>query len=136
MARYVALIDGEAGAYGVSFPDAPGCTAMAETQEEALSAAADALAEWVSDELADGRRAPSPRPVEILRREPDVIDALRAGAVLASVPLLIDTGKPARANISLDAGLLAEIDEAARLRGVTRSAFLAAAARDRIKAGA
>lgn len=136
MARYVALIDGEAGAYGVSFPDAPGCTAMGETQEEALSSAADALAEWVSDELADGRRAPSPRSVEILRREPDVVAALRAGAVLASVPLLIDTGKPARANISLDAGLLAEIDEAARLRGVTRSAFLAAAARDRIKAGA
>ena len=41
-----------------------------------------------------------------------------------------------RANISLDAGLLAEIDDAARQRGVTRSAFLAAAARDRIKAGA
>lgn len=136
MARFVALIDGEAGAYGVSFPDAPGCTAMAETQEEALNAAADALAEWVGDELADGRRAPPPRSVEILRQQPEVAEALRAGAVLASVPLLIDTGKPARANISLDAGLLAEIDEAARLRGVTRSAFLAAAARDRIKAGA
>jgi predicted RNase H-like HicB family nuclease len=136
MARYVALIDGEAGAYGISFPDAPGCTAMADTQEDLLSAAADALAEWVADELADGRRAPPARSVEALRQQPDVAEALRSGAVLASVPLLIDTGKPARANISLDAGLLAEIDDAARQRGVTRSAFLAAAARDRIKAGA
>ena len=52
------------------------------------------------------------------------------------VPLLLDTGRLARANISIDAGRLADIDEAARLRGVTRSAFLAAAAREKIKAGA
>jgi predicted RNase H-like HicB family nuclease len=136
MARYVALIDGEAGGYGVVFPDAPGCTAMGATPDEALSDAADALAEWISDELADGRQAPEPRPAEVLLRDRDVMAAVKNGAVLASVPLLLDTGKLARANISLDSGLLADIDEAARQRGVTRSAFLAAAARDKIKASA
>ena len=34
----------------------------------------------------------------------------------------------------MEAGLLAEIDEAARRRGLTRSAFLASAARDKIAA--
>jgi predicted RNase H-like HicB family nuclease len=136
MARYVALIDGEAGAYGVVFPDAPGCTAMGATQDEALADAADALSEWVADELADGRRAPEPRSAERLLKDREVAAALKKGAILASVPLLLDTGKLARANISLDSGLLADIDEAARQHGVTRSAFLAAAARDKIKASA
>lgn len=136
MARYVALIDGEAGAYGVVFPDAPGCAAMGTTQDDALSDAADALAEWIADELADGREAPEPRSAEVLLKDREVAIAIKSGAVLASVPLLLDTGKLARANISLDSGLLAQIDEAARQRGVTRSAFLAAAARDKIKASA
>jgi len=36
MARYVVLIDqAEDGAYGVVFPDLPGCTAMGDTVEEA-----------------------------------------------------------------------------------------------------
>ena len=56
--------------------------------------------------------------------------------MIAHIPLLRETGKLARANISLDAGLLADIDEAAARRGVTRSAFLAAAAREKIKEGA
>ena len=57
MARYIALIDGEAGAYGVAFPDCPGCTAMGETVDEALSQGAEALREWMADRVA----APAPR---------------------------------------------------------------------------
>jgi predicted RNase H-like HicB family nuclease len=136
MARYLALVDYADGAYGVAFPDAPGCVVMADSQDEAINEAANALAEWVSDELAEGREIPVPRTVEALGGDPEVKAALAAGAVLASIPLIRETGRPARANISLDAGLLADIDEAARLRGVTRSAFLAAAAREKIKANA
>ena len=29
--RYIALIDGKKGAYGVTFPDVDGCTAMGAT---------------------------------------------------------------------------------------------------------
>mgnify|MGYP000974187350 CR=1 FL=1 len=136
MTRYIALVDGEDGAYGVVFPDAPGCVAMAASQEEVINDAADALAEWVADELADGRALPAARPVEKLLMDEEVRTALGRGAILASIPLILETGKLARANISLDAGLLANIDEAARNRGVTRSAFLAAAAREKIKARA
>jgi predicted RNase H-like HicB family nuclease len=133
MTRFVALIDEADGAYGASFPDAPGCTAMGETQDEAIRNAADALAEWVADELADGRPAPVARGIAQLGRTTDVRRALSRGSILVSIPLLRDTGKLARANISLDSGLLADIDEAAQRRGVTRSAFLAAAAREKIK---
>ena len=34
MSRYTALIDGEDGAYGVAFPDLPGCVATGKTREE------------------------------------------------------------------------------------------------------
>jgi hypothetical protein len=47
------------------------------------------------------------------------------------VPLIIGAGRAVQANLSLDAGLLAAIDEAAA-RGLTRSAFLASAARAKI----
>jgi metal-responsive CopG/Arc/MetJ family transcriptional regulator len=54
--------------------------------------------------------------------------------VLAVVPLILETGRAVKANLSLDAGLLAAIDEAAAARGLTRSAFLASAAREKIAA--
>ncbi|MGO8972077.1 MAG: hypothetical protein ACLQNV_00915, partial [Steroidobacteraceae bacterium] len=45
----------------------------------------------------------------------------------------LDAGRPVRANLSLDAGLLDAIDEAAKAHGLTRSAFLASAAREKIE---
>ena len=56
------------------------------------------------------------------------------GKTAVMVPLLRDSGRPVRANLSLDAALLEAIDEAARTRGLTRSAFIASAVRDRIMA--
>jgi predicted RNase H-like HicB family nuclease len=46
--RYIALIDGASGAYGVVFPDLPGCTAMADTLDRAMTAAAAALGDWIN----------------------------------------------------------------------------------------
>jgi hypothetical protein len=46
--------------------------------------------------------------------------------------LLLDAGRTVRANLTFDAGLLSLIDAEASRRGLTRSAFLASAARDRI----
>ena len=37
MFHYPAFVDGEAGAYGVTFPDLPGIVAMGETVEDALT---------------------------------------------------------------------------------------------------
>ena len=136
MTRYVAIIDGEPGSFGISFPDAPGCVAMDKTIADVIAAGGEVLAEWVGDVLAMGRSAPKARSVEKIRKDPEIAELLEKGALLVSIPLLLDIGRSARANISIDAGLLAAIDEAARQQKVTRSAFLAAAARDKIKASA
>jgi predicted RNase H-like HicB family nuclease len=133
--RYVALIDGKQGAYGVVLPDLPGCTSAGRTIDEAYSNAVEAVRLWVEDAEADGEKLPNTRSLEAVRTDPEVAAALTGGAVIAMVPVLRDTGRPAKANLSLDAGLLEAIDEAAAAHGLTRSAFIASAAREKIKQG-
>ena len=131
--RYITLIDGKAGAYGVVVPDLPGCTSAGSTTDEALRNAVEAVRLWVEDAIDDGEALPPPRSVEALRADPEVAAALAEGAALAIVPLLLDSGRAVGANLSLDAGLLDAIDEAAKAHGLTRSAFLASAAREKIE---
>ena len=59
--RYVVVIDGETGAFGLWVPDMPGCTSMGGTVDELLLNAQEALRLWVEDALADGEALPSPR---------------------------------------------------------------------------
>lgn len=59
MIHYPALVDGEPGAYGVSFPDLPGIVAMGATVEEALFQAEQALQDYASEtERAGGDIVP------------------------------------------------------------------------------
>ena len=133
MSRYTVLIDGEADAYGVAVPDCPGCTAMGATIDEAMANVTAALSEWMGDRVAAGLAPPLPRAPDAVRADPALAEALEE-ATLGLVPLLLDSGRPVRVNVSLDAAALAEIDSAARARGLTRSAFLVSAARDKIQA--
>jgi PIN like domain len=52
------------------------------------------------------------------------------------IPLLLDSGRTAPANVSFDAALLDATDAAAKERGLSRSAVLASAAREKIMASA
>jgi predicted RNase H-like HicB family nuclease len=131
MAHYIAFLDsGKDGKVGAWVPDAPGCTAMGADAEEAIANITEALREWMADYVADGRERPAARGLAALRADPKADADLVQSAV--HVPLLLDAGRTVRANISVDAGLLEQIDEAAKRRGLTRSSFLAAAARSKI----
>src|SRR2546430_11150431 len=128
--RYVALMDGKAGGYGVVFPDLPGCTAMGRTVEEALRNAMDAAREWaeaVSE--TNGGKLPRPRAPDALRSDKETAEALAEGAAMVIVPLIFDSGRSAKANLSPDFGLLPAVDQAAEARRLARSAFIARAAR-------
>ena len=135
MTRYAALIDGTVGAYGVTFPDLPGCTAMGQTPELALAHAADSLREWIELTAESGAPVPDPRPIESLRSETDLAEALAAGSFLATIPLIRHSGKPVKANLSLDSGILDAIDAEAKRRKLTRSAFVETMAREMLAAG-
>ena len=58
-----------------------------------------------------------------------------SGTVLATVPLIRHSGKPVKANLSLDSGILGAIDAEAKRRKLTRSAFIEAVAREMLVEG-
>ena len=133
MPRYIALIHRDANpGFGVTAPDCPGATTMADTLQEAVVKGAEALRLWAESVESRGGVIPTPRPLDAVLADPDVAFELTQGAVPVAIPLLMDAGRSARINITLDAGLVREIDAAAKARGLTRSAFLASAAREKI----
>lgn len=120
--HYVAVIDKDEGsAYGVRFPDVPGCFSAADTLDEIVPNAIEALALFFED-----REIIPARGIEAVREE--VAEDLAAGAVLMMIPHISDLRRVVRVNLSLNKGLLDTLDEAARARGMTRSAFVAKAA--------
>ena len=131
--RYVAFIhsDAEPG-HGISFPDFPGCVSDGDTIDEAVHRGTEALAFHVEGMIQDGEEIPEPRSIQEVEADRSLTE-WRDGAVVCLVPLILDKGSPRRVNVSLDYGLLEAIDDAARQRGMTRSAFLSSAARKEIE---
>jgi predicted RNase H-like HicB family nuclease len=112
----------EGKAYGVTLPDIPGCNTAGDTLEEALANVQEA----VELALEDSTDKPSPAPLESHRDDPVYADAVWA---MVNVDLGFLDERVVRVNITLPAGTLEEIDRAAKGRGLSRSAFLARAAR-------
>ena len=118
----------EDSAFGVSFPDLPGCFSAADDEADLISNAGEAIALY----LDDVDNAPTPADYQHIRQL--AADDLAEGAFLIRVPYIRDAGKTVRVNITLDQGMLDAIDEEAGRRKVSRSAFLSAAARHLIEA--
>jgi len=127
MKTFFALVHKDAdSAYGVTFPDLPGCFSAADELADVMPNACEALELWFEDEpLVE------PRSLDAITRE--VAEELAAGAFLLAVPNLTSAGRAVRVNLSLDKGILAAIDSAASNRKLTRSAFIAEAARNEIR---
>lgn len=134
--RYVSFIHQDEAGYGVSFPDYPGCVSVGDTVDDTVDDAVrlgrEALAFHVEGLQADGTPIPPPRSIDTIKADPDLAE-WRRGADFVLVPLLLDRGSSRRVNISLDRGLLEAIDDEAKQRRMTRSAFLSTAARNEIE---
>lgn len=125
---YPAILDRGADGYGLYFPDLPGCVSAGETADEAARGGAEALALHLEGMVEDGEALPSPSALDELPADPDVEEVARM-LVSATLP-----SRAARINVTIDEGLLARIDRAAEENGLTRSGFLAQAARERLAA--
>ena len=131
MTQYVGILDGSGKAYGVRIPDLAGCYGGGATPEAAIADAMSAARDWISHRAVKGKGAPKPRTMQqILKTEE--IDAV-SNEVAVIIPVVLDAGRTVRASLTFDAGLLEAIDAEATRRGLTRSAFLASAARDRLE---
>jgi predicted RNase H-like HicB family nuclease len=127
--QVVALIHEENGRYGVSFPDFPGCTTVADDLDKAVAKAGDVLAFHVEG-LAEDGPLPQPRSLGELKADREFQEAAE-GAVVALVPYE-PPSRSVRINITVEEALLARIDRAAEAVGETRSGYLARAAKARM----
>lgn len=128
MKQFIGLADKqEESAWGIRFPDIPGCTSAADRFEDLFPNACQALEFHLED-----MDAPTARSAEEIRKLQDVRYDLACGAVQLMVPLLSAENRKVRMNVTGNAYLVGAIDDAARQRGPTRSAFLMQAARNEI----
>jgi predicted RNase H-like HicB family nuclease len=127
---YVALVHKakKKGAdYGVMFPDFPGCVFGGNTLDSALENAREGIIFHIEGLLESGEILPEPTSLEKIEKNPEYQEA-----VPSLIRVIVPTGRLKRLNISLDAGLIAEIDHAAKMIGKNRSEFLAEAAKQMI----
>ncbi len=129
MRYYIALVhEDEGSGFGVSFPDVPGVFSAADDIADLIPNAAEAL-----NLLAEDEPLPVARSLEEVRLDPDVAAELARGAFLVAVPFIENDAKIVRINVSMESGMVKAIDAAASARNLTRSAFLAQAARHEIE---
>ena len=83
MTYYIGLVHKEKdSAYGVQFPDVPGCFSASDDMDHVVSNAIEALSLWAED-----MTPPVPRSLEEIISETDIAADLAGGAFFISVPL-------------------------------------------------
>lgn len=125
---YAVVHHDEDSAYGVTFPDIPGCFSAADDLGDVVPNAVEALTLWFEDQDSI-----QPRSIGAVRI--DVAEDLAEGAFLIAVPWIAPAKTLERVHLSMDTAVVEAIDAAAKRRRQTRSAFLADAARQLIAAG-
>ena len=126
---YLALVHkDEDSAFGIEFPDVEGVFSAADEESDIVSNAIEALRLFAEDQPL-----PEPRGLAPLHADPAVRQALAAGAFLVRIPLIENDGRTERINISLQSGMIRAIDAAAKDKGMSRSSFIAEAARSAIE---
>ena len=86
MKRYIGLIDGDAGGYGIVFPDLPGCVGMGATIEDAIANGTEALRSWLQAAQHAGDPVPEPSSLDILRTDEDAASMWAEGAMIVGLP--------------------------------------------------
>ena len=125
MPHYLALIHKDPDSdYGVSFPDFPGLATAGHTLDEARVMAEEALAFHIEGMVEDGDVIPEPSTLEAVMADPVARDG-----VVTLVSTTPPTRRTVRVNVTLPEDVLAEIDRYTEDRGLTRSGFLAQAAK-------
>ena len=113
-------------AFGVVVPDLPGCFSAGDTLDEAIDNAHEAIDLYYQTVLEDDGDFPGTASLSAHQVNPEF-----AGWIWAVVEVPVERyfGPAEKINITLPRLLLAKIDDYTRLHGVSRSGFLAEAAR-------
>jgi predicted RNase H-like HicB family nuclease len=125
MPHYIAVIHKDPdSAYGISFPDLPGCFSAADEEADIIPNALEAVELFMEPDY----KLPEPSSIEKIKSDPQVAADLAEGAYLMSIPYHFNPHRSTRVNFTINKGLLKLVDEEAARRKMTRSALLAQAA--------
>ena len=84
---YIGLVSKEAdSAYGIVFPDAPGCFSAADHIDEVFAMASEALAGWTLSMKDDGHIIPPRRDLSALRADPELAELWQDTVLVIAVP--------------------------------------------------
>ena len=125
MGQYIGLIHKEADShFGVSFPDFPGVVTAGTTLDDARAMAEEALTFHIEGLVEDGEAIAEASSLEDVMADPDN----RSGVAIL-VAVKTEAPKVIRVNVTLPGDILEQIDKYAEAHGLSRSGFLAQAAK-------
>lgn len=124
----------EQHAFGVTFPDVPGCFSAGDTLDEAIDNAKDALEGHLELCVEDGDPIPEASTITQHRDNPEFKDYAWAFVELDITPYL---GKSHKVNVTLPEYIIKQIDHVQSIdkRYKNRSNFLAVAAMNELRRG-
>jgi hypothetical protein len=128
---YLTFVFPDADGYGFTAPDVEGFTAYADTADFSAAAAIarKELAAHLAALIDAGGDLPASRSLKELRSDPTLKEDFAEAETTLMLPAVLPAGRTLRVNLSFDENTLRLIDAAAGERSLTRSAFLAEAAR-------
>jgi len=128
---YLAAIHKDAKSdYTALFPGVPGCITAGSTVEELEAMAREALQGHLNVTRDFGDPVPDPLDLDAAMAHEDA----KGAAFLLAVAVEVESGRATHLNITMPEDLVAEVDAYSKRRGLSRSAFLAKAARQAMHA--
>ena len=87
MKPYIGVVHQDGGsAYGIAFPDAPGCFSAADTLDDLFVMADEALGLWLEVAAEDQVAVPVPRDLSDIKHDPEWAEAFADAVLVIAVP--------------------------------------------------
>lgn len=87
MKPYIAIVSKEAdSAYGIVFPDAPGCFSAADDLDDVFAMASEALSGWTQLMREEGHPVPPCRDLLDLKADAELDDLWRDAVLVIAIP--------------------------------------------------
>lgn len=91
MKPYIVIVHKDPdSAYGMTFPDAPGCFSAADELDDLFAMAREALEGWTEGMVDEGIRLPPTRDLSDIKADPEWADAFSDAVIV----IAIDPPKP------------------------------------------
>ncbi len=129
--QIVALVHRQDNAFGLSFPDLPGCVSAAASLDDLLQDGKEALDLHIEGMLADGEDLPQLRSLDSLKKDETLAEDFAEAELVTLLPVDMP-GRSVKVTITMEEHLLQRLNTAAERQGYTRSGFIADAVRRKL----